>query len=102
MGLAALGNKYLNDKQPWKTLNVDRMEAMTTLNIAIQVVHALALMLEPFLPFTAEKLWKSLNIPGEITDQRWMDIDQELPAGHEIMKPQPLFRKIHQKEIPNR
>lgn len=101
MGLAGYGNKYLNDKQPWKTLKVNRVEAMTTLNIAIQVVRVLAVMLEPFLPFSAEKLWKLLNLPGEIHNQRWSDIGQELAAGHEIVKPQPLFRKIHPKEVPS-
>jgi methionyl-tRNA synthetase len=98
MGVAAHGNKYLNDKQPWKTLKLNRIEAMTTINIALQAVQALALLLEPFLPFTAEKMWKSLKLPGDIHNQRWSDIGQQLPVGHGIEKPQPLFRKIDAEE----
>ncbi len=56
-------------------------------------------MLEPFLPFTAEKIWSTLNMEGSIHDQRWQGITQEIPPGHTIAKPQPLFLKIEDKTI---
>jgi len=95
MNLAAIGNRYLNDRQPWKTIKTERDGAATTLYVADQVVKALAIMLEPLMPFTAERMWETLNMPGSIHEQRWEDIG-ELTPGHYINQPRPLFRKIKQ------
>ncbi|MFH0749178.1 MAG: methionine--tRNA ligase [Candidatus Bathyarchaeota archaeon] len=100
MTLAATGNKYLNDKQPWQTIKVEPNVAAATLYTANQVVKALAVMLEPFLPFTAEKIWEFLNLKGSIHKQKWNDICKGILSGHKINRPQPLFRKIEKKEIP--
>ncbi len=100
MNLAAAGNKYLNEKQPWKTIKADRDQAATTLYVVNQIVKALAIMLEPFMPFTAEKIWKTLNMPQSVHDQKWKDISQELPSGQKINQPEPLFKKIRPEEVP--
>ncbi|MFH0896976.1 MAG: methionine--tRNA ligase, partial [Candidatus Bathyarchaeota archaeon] len=100
MNLAAAGNKYLNDKAPWKTMKAKRHEAATTLYVASQVVKALTVMLEPFLPFTAEKLWMALSLAGSVHEQRWEDLGRELEPGHVISQPKPLFNKIKQEETP--
>lgn len=99
MNLAAAGNKYLNDKAPWKALKIKPNEAATTLYVTSQVVKALTIMLEPFVPFTAEKIWITLNLSGSVHKQRWEDLDQELKPGHKINQPKPLFTKIKQEEI---
>ncbi|HJX22993.1 MAG TPA: methionine--tRNA ligase, partial [Candidatus Bathyarchaeia archaeon] len=97
--LAAHGNKYFNDKEPWKFLKTAKESAATTLNVGTQIVKALAIMLEPFLPFTAEKIWSTLDMEGSIHEQRWQDIPKEISPGHAILKPQPLFVKIEDKTL---
>ncbi len=99
MNLAAAGNKYLNDKAPWKIIKVKKDKAATTLYVASQVVKALTIMIEPFLPFTAEKIWKILDLDGSVHEQKWEDIIKELTAGHRVNQSIPLFRKIKQEEI---
>jgi methionyl-tRNA synthetase len=94
MNLAATGNRYLNEQAPWRTVNEAPEKAATTLYIATQMVKALAILLEPFLPFTAERLWTLLNLPGSIHAQHWGDIEEELASNHVIHKPEPLFRKL--------
>ena len=100
MNLAAAGNKYLNDKQPWKTVKVEQNGAATTLYVANQVVKALAVMSEPFIPFTAEKIWETFNLSGSVHEEKWENIYHELTPGHKINRPKPLFRKIELEEIP--
>ncbi|MGW8289606.1 MAG: class I tRNA ligase family protein, partial [Candidatus Bathyarchaeia archaeon] len=53
-----------------------------------------AIIMEPFIPFTTEKLWTLLNLEGNVHEQRWTETQKELPAGHKVNKPKPLFSKI--------
>ncbi len=93
--LARHGNYYLNAKAPWEKIKTRPGEAATTLYIAVNAVAALAILLEPFIPFTAEKLWKMLNMPGSIHKAKWEDAASFLiKPGHKINKPVPLFRKL--------
>ena len=97
--LAALGNRYLSKKEPWKILKTNPEEASTTLYITSQIVKALAILLEPFLPFTAERVWTYLDLPGSVHQQRWEDAVKEVPAMHKISKPKPLFKKIEPETV---
>jgi len=93
--LAREGNRYLNEKKPWKTIKSDPQSAAATLHVAAQIVKALAIMLEPFIPFTAKELRKYLNLPE---DPRWEDAVKPMDVGHKINKAKPLFEKINASE----
>lgn len=97
--LAALGNQYLNKKQPWKTIETNKEDAATTLYSACQAVKALSIMLEPFIPYTAEKIWASLNLTGSVHKKKWDEAIKELKPGHKLKEPKPLFTKIESKVI---
>jgi methionyl-tRNA synthetase len=56
MDLARLGNKYLADTEPWKVIQSDPGRVKTILNISLQITANLTLLLDPFLPFSMEKL----------------------------------------------
>ena len=62
MNLARLGNKYLAETEPWKLIKTDEKRTRTIMNIATQIATNLAIVCEPFLPFTSAKLFKMLNI----------------------------------------
>ena len=94
IALATMENRYLNEKQPWKTIKDDIEGAATTLYSLRQLVKALGVLLEPFLPFTAEKIRDLLNLPGSVHEQKWSEVEKALTSGHIIKKPDPLFRKI--------
>ena len=98
ISLSHLGNKYLNEKEPWKTIKTDRQEAANTLYVASHIVKQLAIILEPFIPFTAEKIWKLLNLEGSVHEQTWNETEKELPPNHRINKAKPLFNKIEDSE----
>lgn len=94
ISISRLGNQYLNEKEPWNLIKRDRDKAANTIYVAAQLVKALAIVSEPFMPFTAERLWKTLNLSGSVHEQRWSEALKPLPAGHRIAKAEPLFRKI--------
>jgi methionyl-tRNA synthetase len=91
--ISRLGNKYFNDKEPWSRIQRDRQTAANTLYVAAQIVKTLAITLAPFIPFTAERLATLLKLP-EAGRARWSETANLLPAGHQIEKSTPLFRKI--------
>ena len=98
MNLARLGNKYLADEEPWKTIKTDEARTKTVMFVALQIASALATLCEPFLPFTSKKLKGILSY----TKNGWEDISTEevlLPASHQISKGELLFSKIEDAEI---
>jgi len=98
ISLSHLGNRYFNEKEPWKTIKTNRQQSANTLYVAVQIVKQLAIILEPFIPFTAEKLWKLLNLPGSVHEQTWNETEKELSPDHKINKAKPLFSKIDDTE----
>ena len=102
MNLARLGNKYLADEEPWKLQKTDPERTATIMYVALQVASALAVISEPFLPFTAGKLKKMLNFESLTHLITWMDIsklDELIPSGHQIHLAEFLFSKIEDEEI---
>ena len=102
MNLARLGNKYLADEEPWKTIKTDEARTTTVMYVALQIATALAVLCEPFLPFTSNKLKRILNSHTN----NWSSISKEdilMPSGHLIQtgKPELLFSKIEDSEIQN-
>jgi len=99
MNLARLGNKYLADEEPWKVIKLDEERVQTIMYVALQISAALAVVSEPFLPFSATKLKNILNISASLS---WEDVTENtvlLPATHQINKAELLFSKIEDKEI---
>jgi methionyl-tRNA synthetase len=92
MNLARLGNKYLADSEPWKIFNSDPEKVKTILNISLQICANLTIAMEPFLPFSAEKLLKMLNT-GKLNWDHAGKTDI-LKAGHQLGKAELLFDKI--------
>ena len=95
MDLARKGNKYFNDTAPWTTLKTDRSRCATTLNTTLQLEAALAVLMEPFLPFSAERLWNMLNLPGSVHERLWYETPKlRLEEYHPLGKKEILFQKI--------
>lgn len=92
MNLARLGNKYLADMEPWKLVKTDEKRVETILNIALQITANLSIVLQPFLPDTAEKIARFLNFRA--SDWKQAGSTDLLAAGHLIGTPEILFSKI--------
>ena len=124
MNVARLGNKYLADEEPWKTIKENPERVKTQMYVALQIATALRVLCEPFLPFTAAKLEKILNtnsittrlaaiddfemrntgLQNVILDKTldWKTVSEDsdlLPAGHPIGEAEILFAQIEDAEI---
>jgi methionyl-tRNA synthetase len=97
MNLARLGNKYLADTEPWKVIKTNPERVKTIMNIALQITANLTVVLEPFLPFSMEKLRSWLNF----NRSEWNNAGKTdlLMPGHTVNKPGLLFEKIEDEEI---
>jgi methionyl-tRNA synthetase len=98
MDLARAGNKYLTDTEPWAIIKTDEERVKTILNLSLQCAANLTIVMEPFIPFSSEKLKNILNITDQLT---WADARNKklLPVGHKINKAELLFSKIEDKTI---
>lgn len=98
MNLARLGNKYLTETEPWKTIKTDEKRVATILNIALQISANLAVLSEPFLPFTSLKLKKMLGMEEKIN---WdlAGSAQLIEEGISLPTPSLLFERIEDEAI---
>jgi len=97
MDLARLGNKYLADEEPWKIIKTDEERVKTILNICLQITANLTICLEPFLPFSMEKLRGFINFE----EMDWVSLGETnlISVGHQLNKPELLFEKIEDSVI---
>ena len=94
IGLARIGNQYLNDKEPWKLLKTDPPKAAAIFYVATQIVKALAIASMPFIPATADQILQTLGLSDKLLKPAWEEAKKPLESGHKINAPQPLFKKI--------
>ena len=104
MNVARLGNKYLADAEPWKTIKTDETRTATVMYVALQIAASLAVLSEPFLPHTSAKLQEMLNLgaPDELEKLAWSDLNDDKPflqVGSKIKKAELLFSKIEDEQI---
>ena len=97
MNLARLGNKYLQETEPWKTAKTDMDRTATILNVALQLCASIAVAFEPFLPFMSSNLSRMLslgNLSWDMLGRRDL-----LPQGVTLAQPELLFEKIDEAPI---
>ena len=98
IGIARIGNKHLADNEPWKikSENPERVEQI--LKTSFEIVTYLAVLSEPFLPFTSQKLKKMIGI----NKTGWSNLDNlasEIDFNFVITNKEMLFRRIEDSEI---
>ena len=102
MNIARLGNKYLADEEPWKTIKTDEARTKTIMYVALQIATVLGVLCEPFLPHTSKKLSGILQSNRTSIDLNWgavSTLTEYLPAGHTIGAAELLFSKIEDIQI---
>jgi len=97
MNLARIGNKYLADTEPWIVYKTNPERVKAILAVSLDITAALSIILEPFLPFSCEKIRKFLNIEKLAWDE--LSSGKYFEAGHKIGKAELLFGKIEDEQI---
>lgn len=108
MALARLGNKYFNDSEPWHSRKSDPQQCANTIHVSLQICASLAVLMEPLLPGSAQKLRDMLNLEGIVSSLpggskegiSWDDAGAPLlPSGHKLGQSSILFSKIEDEII---
>ena len=105
--LARKGNKYLQDKEPWKKASADKQGISeenqklvdNSLHVCLQLTANLAIFINPFLPFTAKKLIHMMKVVDKMLDWENAGKAKLLSVGYSLRAPELLFRKIEDEEI---
>ncbi len=94
MNLARHGNQILSDKEPWKLIKTDPKQTGIVLYDCLQIIANLAIVCEPFLPFTAQKIFDLLQLHK--SDYSWEDVGSQLlvKPGHSLGKAFLLYQKL--------
>ncbi|MDE6109106.1 MAG: methionine--tRNA ligase subunit beta, partial [Muribaculaceae bacterium] len=97
MDIARLGNRYLQETEPWKTAKTDMDRTATVLYLAIQLCANLSIAFAPFLPFMSDKLVHMLG--GDTISWAMLGCTDLVPAGARIKQPELLFDKIDDEAV---
>ncbi|PKF73509.1 methionine--tRNA ligase [Chryseobacterium sp. PMSZPI] len=98
MELVDYGNLYLQNAAPWNSIKTNPAEAGQTMFVGAQIAAVVAQLCEPFMPFSAEKLFEYFNIEKK----NWFDLQNseiQIEAGHKIENAPLLFNKIEDNVI---
>ncbi len=106
MELSSYGNTYLQEVSPWAIYksDPDSVQIASCMNACVQMVTLLSVLVEPFIPFTAPRVRKLLNLPALERGSLRNLLDQLksgeplIPAGHQLSEPELLFAKINDRK----
>lgn len=97
MEIARLGNRYLQETEPWKLAKTDMSRVETIMNVALQICANIAIAFEPFLPFMSEKLCRLLGLKNIVWNK--LGTDDIIASGETIAPAELLFEKIEDAAI---
>jgi methionyl-tRNA synthetase len=98
----SLGNSYLEQTEPWRSIRDDPDQAACSLRTAINLIRIFAVLASPMIPTTSERILGALGLPAT---NGWINPDEiaaelaALPPGHAFTVPEVLFRKITDDDI---
>ncbi len=94
MNVARIGNKYLADNEPWKTIKTDEAAAQKVIATSLVIAEHLKNVIAPFLPNTSEKLAHILNVSAA----NW-NADSTISASHQLNSAELLFTKFEDEDV---
>lgn len=99
MNIARHGNQLLSEKEPWKLIKTDEKATGIVLYDCLQIIANLAVLCEPFLPYTSKKIFAMLNLDAEHFS--WKDAGRQnlLKPGHQLGKAALLYQKVEDEVI---
>jgi methionyl-tRNA synthetase len=93
MTLASFGNNYIQSNAPWKQIKEDRMAAAATIHSCLQIVSALSILIDSFMPEHSQRIWNMLGNPGKVCERT---LDECMVTAEPRVLPEPsiLFGKL--------
>ena len=95
--LVSRANKYIDETAPWALAKDPARagELASTLRCLAESLRIISILISPYMPTTAERIWEQLAMDGDIEGARLPDAEWgKIPAGHRIGTPEQLFPRI--------
>jgi methionyl-tRNA synthetase len=95
--LAITGNRYLQEREPWKVIETDPDEARDIIHNAVWLSRAIVILGEPVFPFHAYEIYRQLGL-----DHNGYGLDEALGAlnvGYKLNEPRPLFKQLSEERL---
>jgi len=101
LSLSTEGNKYLNDHEPWNLMKTNPQRANDVMYFCANLGKDLAVLSAPYLPSSANNIWKQLNLEGSPeTPGIWDTAGKvNLPDKHKVNKAERLFAQIKDEDL---
>ena len=106
MKAAQYGNQIIQSAAPWKFLSPeaqitdDGKESLATLSFGWRICRFLSIVMQPFMPFSSQKLWNNLGQDGYVSEVGWSEaINWDIPMTWNTDKAEPLFKRLDLSEI---
>ena len=105
MSVAQYGNQLLQSSTPWKFLKEgensdDGKQSLANLAFCWRICRYLSIVTQPFIPFSAQKLWQNLGYKCQVEDFQWKHIfDWTTPIVKSTESPEPLFERLELEDI---
>jgi methionyl-tRNA synthetase len=96
-----MGNKYLSEKEPWRTYRTNPEETQTTLYVASELNRGLSLALAPYVPIFAQQLWNMLGFEDRVLDHSIDEIEEMIRPHHKIKQARPILTPINEEKLKN-
>lgn len=103
--LAREGNKYLQEKQPWILAKSPESQVQNQklidncLHVCLQLTANLAVLVNPFLPFTAKKMCHMMKVVDRMLDWENAGGTKLLSVGYLLRAPELLFKKVEDDQV---
>ncbi|QEC42372.1 methionine--tRNA ligase [Pseudobacter ginsenosidimutans] len=103
--LSSKGNKYLQNKEPWKVEKklaenpALQKDIDNCLHICLQLTANLAILINPFLPFTAQKMIHKMKVVDKMLEWENAGKTKLLSVGYSLRAPELLFNKIEEDTV---
>jgi methionyl-tRNA synthetase len=96
LDFSAKCNQYFQKKAPWEK----DADVATTLFYASNLVAGLAVLLNPFLPFSSQEIWDQLGFKEPLAKSGWSSFTElKVEAGRKIPQPRPVFKKVEDEDL---
>ena len=95
--LADVGNEYIQRNEPWNLVSDDPDRAAQVIRDCVQVTRACAVLMQPVMPETAQRLWDQLGEAGEVSE---VGLDAALePPADTFGEPAELFEQVEDDQV---
>jgi len=96
MEFSSFFNQFFQHKEPWK----NGPGTVNCVYLSVNAVRSLAIVIFPFLPESAQKIWNQLGLGGNVNESTWNDISiLGISSGHALGEASPLFAKVEKSDI---